>query len=131
VPYNSSFTLPVCDYGTYLLYNRSSPVHYRITIKNLDSVAHNGVQVKTMMERHNDMTIWDRYGKLILHKGQLMDGDSTATWTLSLAAGQTVVLENSYHCEGRGWGLDQTHLVISMGCHTIVDDSEAGVYCPP
>jgi chitodextrinase len=131
VPYNSTFTLPASDYGTYLLYNRSTPVHYRITIRNLDSVAHDNVQVKAMQERHNDMTIWDRYGRLDLQKGELMGGDSTAIWTLSLGAGQTVVLDDNYHFEGRGWGLDQTHLVITMGSHTIVDDSEAGVYCPP
>jgi len=49
----------------------------------------------------------------------------------SLIPGDEVILEGYYWFQGRGWGLDQTHLTITVNNDTIVDDSEAGVYCPP
>jgi fibro-slime domain-containing protein len=132
VPYNQSFTLPASDYGVYALYNDSTPVRFRITLTNLDQTAVNGVIVKTIQERHNDVTIWDSLGEVTLHKGQVMDGNSTSIWMVnSIAPGETITLDGYYQAQGRGWGLDQTHLIVKANGMTLVDDSEAGVYCPP
>ncbi|MBI5000573.1 MAG: PKD domain-containing protein [Euryarchaeota archaeon] len=132
VPYNATYRLPESDYGTYNLYNRSTPVRFAIHIRNMDAAAHKNLVVRAIQERHDNVTIWDRYGMLQLHKGDAMDGFSTSEWPLAtIAPGANVTLVGVYEFEGRGWGLDQTHLVIAMGGTVVVDDPEAGVYCPP
>jgi len=107
-------------------------VQFKVTITNNNGLALSGLVVKTIQERHNDVTIWDRQGELVLHKGQPLDGSSTYTWLIdSIAPGETITLLGYYCYQGRGWGLDQTHLRITSNGMTVVNDSEAGVYCPP
>ena len=132
VPFNSTYVLPQEDYGDYALYNRTTPVHFVIHITNMNQYAHGNVVVWATQEFHNTVTIWDHLGELDLFKGMPLGGDSTEYWNIgTLAPGQTITLEGYHYFIGRGWGLDQTHLSISVGGNVIVDDSEAGVYCPP
>jgi PKD repeat protein len=132
IPFNQSFTIPSSDYGTYYLYNSSTPLHFKVTITNNGANALNNLVVKTVQERHNDVTIWDSLGEITLYKGQVMDGNSSEYWIIpTLGPGMSATLEGFYFAEGRGWGLDQTHLIIKMNGDVIVDDPEAGVYCPP
>jgi uncharacterized repeat protein (TIGR01451 family) len=132
VLFNETFMIPEYDYGTYFLYNSSTPVQFTITIENTNEITLSNIVVSATQERHNDMTIWDSQGEITFYKGQVLEGDSTTSWVIdTMAPGDTVIL-NGYHCfQGRGWGLDQTHLTITMNTDTIVDDPEAGVYCPP
>ncbi|MDO9537217.1 MAG: PKD domain-containing protein [Thermoplasmata archaeon] len=131
IPYNASFRIPEVDYGVYPLYNCSMPLYYRLHILNLDSLEQTGIEVEVIQERHNTMTIWDSLGEISLIKGQQLEGTLPLHWTFTLAPNQELVL-NGYHIfTGRGWGLDQTHLIISQNGTILVDDSEAGVYCPP
>jgi fibro-slime domain-containing protein len=132
IPYNQSFFIPSYDWGTYYLYNCTTPLHFIITVKNIGAADLSDLVVETIQERHNDVTIWDSLGQITLWKGQPMDGNSTSAWMIpSLTVGETVTLDGFYWAEGRGWGLDQTHLIITGNGMTIVDDPEAGVYCPP
>lgn len=132
IPYNETFEIPEEDYGTYFLYNSTTPIQYSITVRNDNEVVLTDVVVSATQERHNDVTIWDSCGEIALYKGQILEGDSTTYWVIDeLAPGTETTLYGYYCFEGRGWGLDQTHLKIMMGGTTIVDDPEAGVYCPP
>lgn len=132
IPFNGTFVIPTYDYGTYLLYNGSTPVHFTITIMNTNEITLSNIVVSATQERHNDVTIWDSQGEITFYKGQVLEGDSTSSWVIdTLASGESVTLEGFHWFQGRGWGLDQTHLTITMNNNTIVDDPEAGVYCPP
>lgn len=132
VLFNETFVIPASDYGTYPLYNSSMPLHFAVTIINNNDLAISNIGVRATQERHNDMTIWDRFGPLTLYKGQAMEGNSISSWVIdSLAPGETITLQGVYWFQGRGWGLDQTHLTITTNGTTIVNDPEAGVYCPP
>ncbi|MCK4757968.1 MAG: hypothetical protein KAS67_05930 [Thermoplasmata archaeon] len=132
IPFNQTFVIPEKDYGVYPLYNHSNPVQFRIHITNQESVAIEGLEITAIQERHNDVTIWDYHGQMNLFQGQWLAGDPVEMWSIaSIEPGETICLDGTYDVYGRGWGLDQTHLKISVNGNLVVDDSEAGVYCPP
>jgi len=132
VLFNQTYVLPASDYGTYAMYNSTSPVHFKIRITNLDQAVVENVKVIAIQEFHNTVTVWDRYGEFQMVKGEPLDGSSAMMWTFdSLQPGQTIEMSGYHYFQGRGWGLDQTHLIVKMGNTAVIDDSEAGVYCPP
>ena len=131
VYFNDTYSLPAEDYGTYKLYNSWTPVYIILRITNHDDVAHNGIQVTTIQEFHNTVTLWDDYGEFTVEKGQPLGGDSVSNNILDIGPNQEEFIVVQYMFEGRGYGLDQTHVIISHGGITLFDDSEAGVYCPP
>jgi len=130
IPFNDTYRIPEEDYGVYPLYNSSNPLMFIIHISNHDPTEHTGIVVTAIQERHNTLTLWDFYGELHLTKGEPLDGTFNE-WTISIPPNGEIILNGGHWFSGRGYGLDQTHVIISHDGITLFDDSEAGVYCPP
>ncbi len=130
IPFNSTYCLPAEDYGTYPLYNSNYSLHFKIHITNHDSVAYSDISVTAIQERHNTVTLWDGYGEFQVTQGEPLTG-SPEEWLIDLNPSEEMVLFGYHVFTGRGYGLDQTHVIISHDGINLHDDSEAGVYCPP
>jgi len=94
-------------------------------------VEQTGIEVTAIQERHNTMTIWDDEGQIDIVKGQTLEGTPPMQWTIGLAPNQEIALMGYHIFTGRGWGLDQSHVIIAQNGAPLVDDPETGVYCPP
>lgn len=131
VQFNDTYRIPESDYGLYPLYNRSMPCTFRLHIANLDNISHTGINVTAIHEFHNTVTVWDSLGAFDLVQGQQIPGTPPNQWTLDLAPNQEVVVTGYHFATGRGWGLDQIHLLIMWNGTTLIDNPVASVYCPP
>ena len=130
IPFNDTYRIPAEDYGVYPLYNSSNPLAFNVRIVNNDPVEHTNVVVTAIQERHNTLTLWDSLGELQLTKGEPLDG-AINEWTISIPPNGDIILNGYHFFSGRGYGLDQTHVIITHDGIVLHDDSEAGVYCPP
>lgn len=129
-------------YGTYMVYFINSWMNYEVHLRNTGQRTYKHLEVTATQEYHEDICVWTG---ACVQKGDAMPGDPTRTWTLdSLGPGEEVVLRGAYYAPSETLpGLDQTHLVVKHGKgaengkgmgapgRVLIDDPEAGVYCPP
>ncbi|MBI4361762.1 MAG: hypothetical protein HY558_01160 [Euryarchaeota archaeon] len=138
---------PPCDYGpefyrNYMVYFINSWVNYEVRLKNTGKRTYKHLQVAAIQEYNED----ECYYGTCVKKGDSMPGDPRRVWNVdTLGPGQEVVLQGSYYApRGTLPGLDQTHLVVWHGKsdqgetngldapgRVLINDPEAGVYCPP
>ena len=134
-------------YGEYSVYLIGQTMHYEVHIRNTGHRTYKNLRVVAMQEYHETMTDVDYTGPFSITQGDPLPGDSTQEWVVGeLRAGEEIVLDGSYLSpRGIHPGLDQTHLQIwhYKSCNAtsdeginapgrlIIDDSTAGVYCPP
>lgn len=138
-PFNSSPSFLADDipeeyFGDYPLYFSGDTVNFRVHIKNLDRRTYRNLLVLVQQEFFNkDGGVGEAFGQPALNE-----------WFIEeLAPGQEVILKGSVKITGvSGSGLDQTHLQIlhwpqnspqtsiNGGGQIILDDAQAGIWCP-
>ncbi|MEM3086375.1 MAG: hypothetical protein QXT68_04460 [Halobacteria archaeon] len=145
-------------YRDYMVYFINDWMHYEVHLKNNGKKTLKNLVVSATQEYHEDVCYWTG---VCVKKGDDMPGAPTRTWTLAeLKPGEVAVLTGSYYAPSDTLpGLDQTHLTITSQKNgkalghdrdgngdddhrngrgnghnrqiVLVDDPEAGVYCPP
>ncbi|MDX1607768.1 MAG: hypothetical protein R3251_00960 [Candidatus Spechtbacterales bacterium] len=126
--------IPEKYFGNYTLYFSGDTMHFRIHIKNTGKRTYRNLLVLAQQELFNpDGGEGDAFGEPSLNQ-----------WDISqLDPGQEVILEGSVKITNvSSSGLDQTHLqilhwssqngqsIINGGGQILVDDSQAGIWCP-
>lgn len=138
-PFNSSPSfladdIPEKYFGDYPLYFSGGTMHFRVHIKNLDKRTYRNLLVLAQQEFFNkEGGDGESFGQPALNQ-----------WFVAeLNPGEEIVLEGSVWITGvLGSGLDQTHLQIlhwpqnspqtsiNGGGQIILDDAQAGIWCP-
>lgn len=121
--------LPEQYFGHYPLYFANTILPFRVHIKNTGRRMYRNLQVITLQEFLNIEGL----------AGEAFPEPNTNTWMVEeLAPGQERVLEGLSSIPNGPSGLDQTHLQIihvnggkeSSGGEIIIDDPQAGIWCP-
>ncbi len=137
---------PPCDYGPkyyreYMVYFINEWMTYEVRVKNTGQRTYKHLEVSATQEYYEDIC----WGGSCAKKGDALPGSPAQTWTIdTLGPGEEVVLKGAYFAPwGTLPGLDETHLVVKHGKgadggkgmdapgRVLIDDPEAGVYCPP